>query len=284
MRTTYRIREPYASIFLQCAKDMPCNSPVRPERFIKVMEENQGSLGMMTGHGLAEDGLERRNPVIAAMGDSVTAGHFEMLVPATEEGMKAFFKKMHEDGPRPAIEVTDVRESYVEQFRAMLIDKYERTSVSTVNCGIAGDNLIQMDKRLYRDVIQLQPHLVLINGSLNWDAGLGSTEFYHDLLRSMVQRLKAETAADIVLLTHNAMVPMSLFPGQEPAPYTLPERVEAIREIAKAEQVCLADTYAVWEAARDAGCPWEELLANRTNHPSAEGHTVYAMTLMKLFE
>lgn len=283
MRTTYRIREPYASVFLQCARDEPCHSPVRPERFIRAMCENQGSLGMMSGFGLAEDGLERRNPLIAAMGDSVTAGHFEMLLPGTEEGRQRFLAQM-QAGEHPAIEVTDARESYVEKFRAMLFDRYERTSVSTVNCGIAGDNLIQMDKRLYRDVIQLQPHLVLINGSLNWDPDLGTTEFYHDLLQSMVQRLKAETTADIVLLTPNGMVPMSMIPGQEPQEDTLPERVEAIRTIARTEQVCLADTYAVWEAARAAGCPWEELLANRTNHPSVEGHEVYAITLMKLLE
>lgn len=32
------------------------------------------------------------------------------------------------------------------------------------------------------------------------------------------------------------------------------------------------------------GCPWEELLANGVNHPGIEGHEVYAITLMKLFE
>ena len=41
---------------------------------------------------------------------------------------------------------------------------------------------------------------------------------------------------------------------------------------------------AVWTAAQEADCPWEELLANRINHPSVEGHEVYARVLMKLFD
>lgn len=270
MRTTYRIRQPYADLFLQVAREMPCNSPARPERFMRVMETNQGALGIFTGYGLDEDGLERRNPLIAAMGDSVTAGHFESFVP---------YEGRRPNPSAPFAEITDARESYVEKFRGMLIDKYELTSVSVVNCGIAGDHLIQMDARLHRDVIQLQPHLVLINGSLNWSERLGTTQFYHDLLQKMVQRLKAQTTADIILLTPNGMA----VPEQDRVEL-LAKRVEAIRAVAQAEQVCLADTYAVWEEMREAGCPWEELLSNRTNHPSVEGHEVYAITLMKLFE
>ncbi len=61
-------------------------------------------------------------------------------------------------------------------------------------------------------------------------------------------------------------------------------RVEKIRELAAEENVCLADVYAVWELARENKCPWEELLANKVNHPGIEGHEVYAEVLMKLFE
>ena len=40
----------------------------------------------------------------------------------------------------------------------------------------------------------------------------------------------------------------------------------------------------VIEHAKEKGCAWEELLANKVNHPSVEGHEVYARVLMKLFE
>ena len=290
MRTAFRARQPFADIFLQCAEEFVCNSPVKPERFMEKMKTNQGSVSGITGLGLDENGLERKNPVIVALGDSVTAGHFEFLLPADPEKMKEMMAKAFGMGDeaskgadRPAIEVTDARESYIEKFRMKLIDKYERTSVSVINAGIAGDVLTQMAARADRDVIRYQPDLVLINGSLNWGPPLGTAAEYKEILRGLVRRIKTETEADIILLTPNGDLPNTMWGPDAPEP-TTSERVAVIRELAVEEQVCLADTYAVWEAAREAGCPWKELLANGINHPGVEGHEVYAITLMKLFE
>lgn len=293
MRTAFRARQPFADIFLDCARKQPCNSPARPTRFIEKMMTNQGSIGALSGFGTDEEGLERKNPVIAALGDSVTAGHFESLLPCTEEGVKKFMEeatRLQKEGKGyPTAEITDSRESYLEKFRYMLIDKYEKTSVCAINAGIAGDNLIAMSKRAERDVIRYQPDLVLINGVLNWDnSSMGTPEKYKEILIKLVRRIKAETEADIILLTPNGDVANDTVwaraMGQPAVEPTTPERVKAVRETAKEEQVCLADVYAVWEAARDAGCPWKELLANEVNHPGVEGHEVYAITLMKLFE
>ncbi len=300
MRTTYRIREPYRSIFLKCADDFVCNSPVRPERFLRKMRENTGMAGSFFGL-LDAQGLERRNPVIVALGDSVTAGHFEgLFTPEALETMGKAFAALRNgaspeevaaiaapEGRMPPVEIYDARESYIEKFREMLIDKYELTSVSVLNAGIAGDILPSMIARADRDVIACNPDLILINGSLNWnDESLGDENVYKEMLQGLVRRLKAETSADIVLLTPNGDLPNTIFaaPGQTPPEPTTWRRCEKIREIAAEELVCLADVRAVWDAAKEAGCPWEELLANRVNHPSVEGHEVYAKVLMKLFD
>lgn len=288
MKTTYRIKQPYADIFLECAKNQPCISPARPERFIRTMKENRGSIGLISGFGQDEEGLERKNPVIVALGDSVTAGHFESLLPTD----RAALERLAEDMQKlaivrtevPPIEITDARECYLEKFRHKLIDRFEYTSVSTINAGIAGDNLIQMSARAKRDVIRYQPDLVLINGALNWDETMGTTSEYKSLLIKLIKRIKNETTADIILLTPNGDLPNTLFGGKDASQPTTPERVQAIREAAFEESVSLADVYAVWESAKRAGCPWKELLANGINHPSAEGHEVYAITLMKLIE
>ena len=279
---------------MKCAEDHICVSPVKPLRFMQKMRENQGSVGGITGLGLDEDGLERKNPVIVALGDSVTAGHFESLLPIDLKTIKRLValaknptpEKLAEFGPID-LEITDARESYIEKFRLMLIDKYEKTSVSVINAGIAGDTLPSMAKRAYRDVIRYQPDLVLINGSLNWTPELGTAEDFKQILTDLVQRIKKETDADIILLTPNGDVandhPMLKMLGIPIVESTTHERVEKIREVAQEEQVCLADVYAVWEAARAAGCSWKKLLANGTNHPGKEGHEVYAKVLMKLF-
>ncbi len=185
------------------------------------------------------------------------------------------------------MEITDARESYVEKFRLALIDKYEQTSVSVLNAGIAGDVLPMMLKRTERDVVRYDPDLVLINGSLNWDdKTMGDAKAYKALLKTLVQKLKAETEADIILLTPNGDLPSGLweslgFPATVP---TTPARCDMIREVAREEQVCLADVRALWDQAAEAGIPWKLLLANEGNHPSVEGHEVYAKILMKLFE
>ena len=89
-----------------------------------------------------------------------------------------------------------------------------------------------------------------------------------------------------VNLTPNGDTPITMFAdlgfvGGEPTTW---KRCEKIREVAQEENVCLADARAVWDAVKEKGCAWEELLANKVNHSSVEGHEVYARVLMKLFE
>lgn len=291
MRTTFRVKKEYADIFFQAAEEFQCNSPVKPLRFMEMMKSNQGMLGVMTGYGQDADGLERKNPLIVAIGDSVTAGHFEPLVSMTpEEIQQEMYLAEHNPSAlpapedRPAIEVTDARECFLDRFRMKLIDKYERTSVSVINSGIAGDNICHMLLRADRDIIRYQPDLVLISASLNWNEEFGTTADYKEILRKLVRKVKENTTAEIILLTSNGDLPNTVFGGENAPLPTTGERAQAIRELAQEEQTCLADVYAVWEKARENGCPWEELLCNNINHPSVEGHEVYAMILMKLFE
>ena len=286
MKTTYRIPAPYAEQFLKLADDYASDSPARPLRFIEKMKRNRGAVAGFTQKGLDENGLERKNPVIVALGDSVTAGHFETLLPKDPEALRTHFAQMLR-GDDVLGEITDARESYIEKFRLALIGKYEQTSVSVLNAGIAGDVLPMMCKRADRDVVRYDPDLVLINGSLNWDdETMGDASAYKALLKGLVQKLKAETEADIILLTPNGDLPNNLLEpiGIPAKPVTTPARCEAIRQVAQEEQVCLADVRAVWDQAKDAGIPWEALLSNGVNHPSVEGHEVYAKILMKLFE
>lgn len=299
MHTNFHIRQPYADIFLQCADDYQIETPARPERFIQKMKNNTGMAGGMFGF-TDEEGLEFRNPLIVALGDSVTAGHFESLMtPELFASLGVLFGALQEGlSPEealaktgvtqmPPVEIFDARESYIEKFRKKLIDKYETTSVSVINSGIAGDTLPSMAARAQRDVIRYDPDLILLNGTLNWnDAEMGDASTFKKILKELVERFKSETSADIILLTPNGDLPNTMFaaPGTDVPEPTTAARCEAVREVAYEENVCLADVRKVWDLAREAGCPWEELLANKINHPAVEGHEVYARVLMKLFE
>lgn len=278
MRTNYEMPEEWVKEFLELAEKSTVRQTRRPKRFIKKMRENTGLVGNLSEWGKDSCGLERKNPVIVALGDSVTAGHFEWCL--EKEKLERFLKGEWKPQKGEIIEITDAREVYHERFRQKLIDLFEQTSVSVINSGIAGDTILGMRDRLERDVIRYQPDLVLINGSLNWDMGLGTTGEYKEILREVIRKITEMTEADIILMTPNMELPNPWLKVTS----TLPERVACIRELAEEEQVCLADTYFVWEQFLKQGYELSRLLANGINHPSKAGHEVYALTLMKLFE
>lgn len=274
MKTQFVTPQEYADAFLSLVEAWQPKDERRPDTFRRIMRQNRGSLNRFTCYGEPEDGLERRNPLVAILGDSVTAGHFEFVGNPEAMFQKVDAGMLEEDD---VIEVTDVRAGYATRLRDKLIDEYEQTSVNVLNCGIAGDTVLGMRARLTRDVILPQPDLVIINASLNWAAECGDTARYADVLQQIVRRVKAETQAEIILMTPNKELPGPLTNPQS----TLDERVAVIRRLAEEEDVFLADAYAVWEEYARQGYPVEALLANGSNHPSVTGHEGFARLLMK---
>ena len=275
MKTRFVTPAGDAEVFLRIVEETETSGTVRPEGFKKMMRENRWIVQLFSPFQPPEDHLERKNPVIVALGDSVTAGHFEFTGDPVQLFAKADAGLL---GEEDAIEITDVRECYLEKFREKLIDYYEQTSVSVINCGIAVDTMLGMEKRLERDVIRYQPDLAIINGSLNWGKECGTTEDYKKVLESVADRILDNTEADMILLTPNMEIP-----GPFTASHSfLEERVEIIRAMAEEKKVCLADAYAAWKNYEAAGYPVGALLANGINHPSVTGHEAYAEILMKL--
>jgi len=271
MQTIFEMSAEQSERFLQIARETPCTNGIRPERFIRLLGTNTGLIGMLTRHGLDEHGLERKNPVIVALGDSVTAGHFENLFDLDD-----FHDVAEKIAKGEPLEIVDTRAVYHEQFRLLLAEKFPAPSVSVVNAGIAGDHILSMGRRVYRDVIRYQPDLVLVNGSLNWGVQLGTLEDFRRGLRDVVRAIKHNCDADVVLLTPNAI--SDLLPDT-----LLDERVACIRALANEEQVCLVDVYRLWCAFSENRADFRGMLTNQRNHPTAVGHTVYALALMQLF-
>lgn len=277
MKTNFVTEEQFASAILKIADEMDCVSGPLPEYFLKVMWENRGETAQFSAFALPEDGLERRNPLIVVIGDSVTAGHFEFVMDGETLLHKKETNTLSEDD---VLEVVDVQNSYPDRFRKKLIEKYGRTSVSVINSGIAGDTILGIEKRLDRDAICYQPDLIILNAVLNWMPDCGDNVKFKRAFESVVSRLKNETEADIVVLTPNIGLPT---PFDNPVS-TVEERVDIVREVAKESGVTLVDVYAIWKAYVAAGYPTEKILANGVNHPSTVGHEVYARALMKMIK
>ena len=278
--TKFVTGKPYEEKILELTASVDCTGSVRPERFKRKLWENRGAASAFSGQPLPEDGMERRNPLIVALGDSVTAGHFEFAADPKKLGGRTVAEFLQSgESPEGLYEVCDVRAGYADRFRSLLVEKYPWTPVSLVNSGIAGDTVLGMLRRLERDVIRYDPDLILINASLNWFESCGSLTDYEVALRKLVARCRAETEADIILLTPNAALPT---PFDHPE-VSLEQRVDTVRKLAAEQQVCLTDVHLIWEKYQQAGFSVEKLLANGANHPSVTGHEVYARALMKLF-
>lgn len=272
MKTRFEMTADRQARLLQIARETPCTNGVRPARFMRLMQTNNALVSALHLHGLDEHGLERRNPIIIAFGDSVTAGQFEIMFdPADLAGVMAMIR---EGLP---LQIADLDAVYHEQFRMLLAEKYGHTAVSVINAGIGGDNILSMQRRVYRDVIQHRPDLVIIAGTLNWSDQLGAPADFGAALRHIVQAVKANTDADIILLTPNPM--SDLLPDND-----LAARVQVVRDVAEAEQVSLVDVYKLWGIFTTDPVELRECLANHINHPTAVGHQVYALALMQLFE
>lgn len=271
MKTTIEMSAERSQRFLRIARETICVSGPRPEKFARLLQTNSGLVAPLTQAGLDEHGLERRNPVIVALGDSVTAGHFENLFP-----MDDWSKIPQMIAAGQPLEVVDLAQVYHEQFRLLLAEKVQVTSLSVINAGIAGDTILGMARRVYRDVIRCQPDLLILNGSLNWSDALGAADDFERATRGVIQAIRANSAAEIILLTPNPI-------AEANANAQLAERVARLRRLAEEERLALVDVYRLWQTFTSDLDEIADCLANRLNHPTAVGHRVYALALMQLF-
>lgn len=192
--------------------------------------------------------------VYLAIGDSVTAGWLEHGV-------------LDSDAAYPAL------------FRRRLASLYPHAMISVVNTGLGGENTEGVLARLGRDIIRHQPNLITVCLGLN-DARNGKEAVgeFESRLRQLVQRLRAETEADVLLITPNTRGDALHDDG------TMLEYVRAIRSVARSEETGLADVHAVYQGAIRKGAEPQDLLSNRVSHPTREGHTIFANSLIAFFQ
>lgn len=214
--------------------------------------------------------MTTRTVIIAALGDSVTAG-------AAAEN-----EYLHGN-------------VYHAQFKALLEERYPQCIFSVINAGENGQSAGGGFKLLERDVLHHQPDLLLIGFGLNdAHARLEGLDTYADNLQAIINRVREATTADIILLTPN-MMPRRENPN-------IPERWRAAcdsfislqndgvlaayaqraREVAAQNDIPVADVYAAWEALEKEGVDTTAMLANGLNHPDAQGHRLAAQVLMEV--
>ena len=121
--------------------------------------------------------------VIVAFGDSVTQGF-------------------------TAIERLESEAVYHRRFARSLQAAYPLAVFSVINAGMGGQTAKGAMCMLDRDVLGHAPDLVIIGFGLNdaYQGGLDGVEVFSATIETMVSRIRAETPADLALLTPNFML------------------------------------------------------------------------------
>lgn len=93
----------------------------------------------------------------------------------------------------------------------------------------------------------------------------------------MIQRIKQDTLAEIIVLTPNQAV-------HSPDDHSVNERVEIVHNLAKKYKLSLVDVYEMWNEVVPERKELKLCLSNRMNHPTPLGHTFMDQAIMQLFE
>lgn len=164
--------------------------------------------------------------------------------------------------------------AYPEMLQIALRKLHPKANITVRNAGISGDTSKGGLARLERDVLAHKPHLVTIMFGMNDLVRVPVGDFIVNMTQ-IIQRCRA-AGAEVVLCTQNSIVDSPQRPVAKLAEYS-----QAIRDLAKAESLGLADCHAAFEAVRAKdSLAWNFLLSDAI-HPNMDGHKLFAETIAK---
>lgn len=164
--------------------------------------------------------------------------------------------------------------AYPEMLQIALQKLHPKAHITVRNAGISGDTSKGGLARLEHDVLAHKPHLVTIMFGMNDLVRVPVADFVANM-KQIIQRCR-DAGTEVVLCTQNSIVDSPQRPMAKLAEYS-----QAIRDLAKAESLGLADCFEAYEAVR-AKDPLEwNLLLSDAIHPNMDGHKLFAETLAK---
>ncbi|WP_217178885.1 SGNH/GDSL hydrolase family protein [Streptomyces sp. AC495_CC817] len=166
--------------------------------------------------------------------------------------------------------------SYAEHLHELVRGELARTRDIVVNSAISGHRLTDILGDFDRRVASWRPDVVTIMIGTN-DAMIGEGRTtvqpaeYAASLREFVRLVRALGAVVVLQTPPSIDVPNA--PGRE----RIADFVEAVREVAAADDVLLVDQFARFTELGNGGVPWG--LMGDPFHPNAAGHAAMALEL-----
>lgn len=217
-----------------------------------------------------------RLPVIAFLGDSVTQGSFELFFDDKGGGDTIF-------------EQDCCYGAYLSKIFKTL---YPAVPIVTINAGVSGDNVVNANTRLERDVLTFHPDLTIVCFGLNdCTKELEHLSEYAEGLRSIFTKLK-EAGSEVIFMTPNMMnTYVSHFIEdldiRKIATNTMRLQNAGVldayltegKKVAEECGVVICDVYEKWKSLYRCGADVTNMLSNYINHPTREMNWLFAYSL-----
>ncbi len=174
-------------------------------------------------------------------------------------------------------------EGYPAKIAEKLANEYTDLGIKVINRGISGNRTWDLLDRWDKDCVKLNPDYVslLIGVNDTWrryDSGMVTTaEEYEANMRTLLNRIKTETSAKIILLN---IFLLDVTPDKAQMRPDLLEKQEVIYRLAKEYDVTFIDLSKIFDKMVADGTAMEEISADGV-HPTDFGHTVIAEQWLK---
>ncbi|MBI3852509.1 MAG: hypothetical protein HY298_19805 [Verrucomicrobia bacterium] len=171
-------------------------------------------------------------------------------------------------------EASEPRLIFWERWADALRQEYPHATVETINGATGGDSTVQGLQRLQAKVLGQKPDLVLIGFGMN-DHNRGGVLLnkFAENLQTMIDRIRADTGAEIVLFSAFPPNPKWHYSSHNMEAYAV-----ATEQVAREKHCAFADVYHLWMSIAARKKP-EDLLGNNINHPNDFGHWIYFQAL-----
>ncbi len=166
-------------------------------------------------------------------------------------------------------------EAYPHLLHVGLNKKFPSAVISVIVTAVGGENARTGATRFDRDVLTLEPDVVLIDYGLN-DRAIG-VEAARVAWAEMIDKALAR-GIRVILLTPTP----DTHPRPELPAGALERHAEMIRQLAAEKGVGLVDSSAAFDRAIAAGAAIDSLMS-QNNHPNGSGHAIVACELAKWF-
>lgn len=169
----------------------------------------------------------------------------------------------------------DTFNAYPHLLHRDLKQEFPNAVINVVVTAIGGENSVQGEKRFIEDVMSLKPRVVTIDYALN-DRGI-PLERCRAAWQSMIT-IARKGNSKVILLTPTPDLTAKMLNPDDP----LSQRAMMIRELAKVNQVALADSYSAFTDLMKDGETLDSCMS-QFNHPNRKGHEVVARKLAEVF-